>query len=298
MRALRLWAPLVASCLVATSCSMIRLGYDTLPMWAHWQIERYLSLDDDQSRIVSRRLDEVHRWHRRTQLTQYVRFLREVDDELHDAVDADAIAAWRERVAQAWLPVAEHLAPGVAELAVTLRPEQFERMRKRLKESNETAREKQFPVGARREEARGDRIVKRAEFFLGSLDAEQERDLRAMAARLPASEEEWMAERVARQERIVAMLEQLARERPARAEATRIAREALVGLWETRAPHHRKLDRAIQAGDKLSVQMLARATPEQRAHLTKLVRGYAQDFTDLSGKPVKGGTTQAANVHR
>ncbi len=194
---------------------MIRLGYETLPTWAHWQVERYLALDDEQERIVSRRLDELHRWHRRTQLKQYVRFLREVDDELHNAVDADSIAAWRERVAQAWHPVAEHLAPGVAELAVTLRPEQIERLRKRLKESNETAREKQFPVDARREEARGDRIVKRAEFFLGRLDGDQERELRAMAARLPAAEEEWMAEREARQHRIVAMLERLSREQAA-----------------------------------------------------------------------------------
>ena len=277
---------------------MIRLGYETLPTWAHWQVERYLALDDEQERIVSRRLDELHRWHRRTQLKQYVRFLRDVDDELHNAVDADSIAAWRERVAEAWHPVAEHLAPGVAELAVTLRPEQIERLRKRLEESNETAREKQFPVDARREEARADRIVKRAEFFLGRLGTEQERELRAMAARLPAAEEEWMAAREARQQRVVGLLERLSRDKPPRAEAVRIAREELTGLWETKPQHHRKLDRAVQAGDKLSVQMLARASPEQRAHLTKLVRGYAQDFTALSGKAATAGTTQAANTHR
>jgi len=78
----------------------------------------------------------------------------------------------------------------------------------------------------------------------------------------------------------------------------RIAKEELTGLWETKPPHHRKLDRAVLAGDKLSVQMLTRASPEQRAHLTKLVRGYAQDFTVLSGKVATAGTTQAASTHR
>ena len=156
---------------------MAKFGYDMLPTWAHWQIERYLSLDEDQRAIVSRRIDELHRWHRRVQLPKYVAFLSEVEDQVRTAdpartasagsVDAALIARWRDRIGEAWIPVAEHLAPGLAELALTLRPEQIERLRRRLADGDDEYREKFLAETPKaRAEARADRVVKRAETCL------------------------------------------------------------------------------------------------------------------------------------
>lgn len=285
MHALRLWAPLVATCLAATSCSMARFGYDTLPTWAQWQAQRYFDLDEEQRELVGRHLDELHRWHRRSQLPQYVEFLREVDDGLRSPVDASAIGRWRDRIGEAWTPVAERLAPGLADLALTLRPEQIERARKRLDERSEELRREYLPDdGTSREEARAERVVKRAEFFLGRLGRQQKRELEALAAALPASEDTWLTERESRHRRFVALLNRIHRERPPRAEAVRWCRDYLVGMWQANDARRRhRMEAAIAASDQLSAEMLARATPAQRAHLSKLLRGYATDFGTLAG---------------
>jgi hypothetical protein len=295
MHGLRLWAPLVASCLVATSCSMAKFGYDMLPTWAHWQIERYLSLDEDQRAIVSRRIDELHRWHRRVQLPKYVAFLSEVEDQVRTAdpartasagsVDAALIARWRDRIGEAWIPVAEHLAPGLAELALTLRPEQIERLRRRLADGDDEYREKFLAETPKaRAEARADRVVKRAETFLGRLDSAQVRELRTLAAAMPGHEDDWLAERHRRQKALVALLQKIATEQPGQREATRLTRDYLTSMWTANDERRRaRLNAAIGDSDALSAQTLGKATPAQRAHLVKLVRGYADDFRALTG---------------
>jgi len=285
MHFLRLWGPLIIGALAAGGCSMARFGYDVLPTWAHWQVERYLNLDEAQRDIVSRHLGDLHRWHRREQLPEYVGFLREIDDGLRTRVDAADVTRWRERVGDAWQPIAERVAPGLAELAVTLRPEQIEHLRERMRKYNEDARDEHLPEGeGAREKARADRELKRAEFVLGRLGAAQARDVRAKAAALPATEEHWFAEREARQQRFVDVLERLRRERPPKALATQMVRDYLVTLWQVRDTARRHaLERATAARDEMTAQVLAGATAAQRRHASKVVRGYVEDFETLAG---------------
>lgn len=291
MQVLRFWAPLVATAIATTGCSMARLGYDALPTWAHWQVERYFDLDEQQRDIVGRHLDELHRWHRRSQLPEYGAFLRDVDDRLRTPVDAEAFGPWRDRVGEAWEALAERLAPGVAELGLTLREEQIRRLNERFADANEKLRREMLPArGKTREEARAERLVKRAEFFLGRLTSAQAREISVLAAGLPPTEEAWLAEREARQRGFIRLLEQLRREQPPKAEARRLAREYLVGMW---TPHEvrrgNRIERSIEAGDQFAAQVLEIATQKQRAHLSKLITGFAADFEALSarGQPQK-----------
>lgn len=285
MHFLRLWGPLVVGALAAGGCSMAKFGYDVLPTWAHWQVERYLNLDDAQREIVGRHLGELHRWHRREQLPEYVEFLREIDDGLRTRIDTADVTRWRERVGDAWKPIAERAAPGLAELALTLRPEQIEHLRERMRKYNDEAREKLMPDGdGAREKARAQRELERAEFALGKLGAAQAREVRTMAAALPPTEEHWFAEREARQQRFVELLERLRRERPPKAQATRLAREYLVSLWQVRdASRRRALEHSTLARDEMTAQVLASASAAQKKHASKVVRGYAEDFAALAG---------------
>jgi hypothetical protein len=288
LNTLRRWLllALVASCLAAAGCSFSKLGYDTLPTLAQWRIDRYLDLDDRQREIVARSLEELHQWHRHAQLPQYGGFLRTVDDRLRTPVDAEQVRKWRGRVDQAWAVFAERLAPAVVELAPTLRPEQIARLRRKLAESNESYRETHLPPepGAR-ERARAERVVKRAEFFLGDLEGEQARRLAARAREMPAVEDAWLAEREARQRRVVAVLERLRSEPMPREQALALVRETLASLWDSQDPQrHRRLEQARSASDALTASMVEQATPRQRAHLSSLLRGYAQDFDALSGQ--------------
>lgn len=287
---LRGWLILVAVSVAASGCTMAKLGYDMVPTWSHWQLDRYFALDDEQRVIVGRSIDALHRWHRTEQLPGYVAFLKRVDEQMQaprpagEAPDAALIARWRVQVTDAWNPVAERLAPAMAELAVTLRPEQIDRLQKRLDESNVEYREKTLPDSPQaRERARAERVLKRAAFFLGSLDAAQERELRTLAARLPASEETWLAERLRRQRSLIALLRKLSRDKPALAEGTRLARDYLLTMWTPQEGRRASIEESTAASDALSARMLAGATARQQAYFIKTVRTYATDFQSLSG---------------
>ena len=170
---------------------------------------------------------------------------------------------------------------------MTLRPEQIDHLRKRLRESNEEARERYLPEDRKAEDARAERVVKRAEFFLGRLGPVQKRNLQALALALPPTEEDWLAEREARQRRFVALLQRIHRERPTRAEATRWCRDYLVTMWQSRdAQRRERIEQAIVASDVLTAWTIDQATPTQRGHASKLLREYAEDFGRLAGTKV------------
>ncbi len=281
---------MVALCLAAGGCSLGKLGYDAAPAWLGWQIDQYVSLDDDQREVVDRHLQALHRWHRDTQLGQYASLLREVDDALRTRVDDGVIGHWRERAAvAAWAPLAERLAGPMAEVLPTLRPEQLQRLRRRFEDKNRDARREYLPASGRRtvESARAERIVKRAEFFFGSLSAEQRALIRARADAMPASEPAWLAEREARQQRFLALAARVREAQPDRVTAEAWCREYLASLWEVRDPARRTvMEAADDAGDALSAELLAQANDEQRAAVSRTLRGYARDFARWGGQPV------------
>lgn len=285
----RLLAHCVLLCAVGLGlggCSLARIGYEALPTLVQWEIDRYVDLDDAQRAIVSRHLEQVLRWHRSDELPQYARFLRGVDERARGQIDPGEVARARARVNEAWVALSERLAPGLAELALTMRPEQIARMGKRVDETQRKARERFVPGdGESREEARAKRVIKRAEFFLGDLPGAQAAEVRRLAASLPGAEDAWLAEREARQRQLIAMLDRLRSERPPIAEATRIAGEHLRKMWESRDPARReRLSASVAASDALTARLVERADAAQRRHLSKLLRGYAEDFEALAAK--------------
>lgn len=296
-------AALLALALLVSACSAIKLGYENLPRLVEWQADRYLSLDADQEALVIRHATTLQRWHRQNLLPVYAEFLRQVEEELRNPVTAGQVAEWRQTVVTGWAPLAEQLAPAVAEVAVTLRPEQLAHLREAIVKSNAKAAREYRPADpAKRKTARYKRLVERAESLLGDTNDAQKQLMRESAAAMATDEDAWWQSRLARQEAILALLGSLSTEKPQAAEATRRTRLALAGLFShhdaapasrpvTATPEsarHRALRKDVQAasaaGDDLTVGVLALATPEQRRHMIKRLDGYREDFHLLAAR--------------
>lgn len=292
---------LLALSAMLAACTAFKLGYENLPRLVQWQVDRYLSLDNDQEELVTRHAKTLQRWHRQSLLPVYADFLRRVDQELRNPVSAVQVSEWRQTVVTGWLPVAEQIAPAVAEVALTLRPEQLAHMRKALVKSNEKATAQYRPADpAKRQEARYKRLVDRAESFLGDLNDAQRKLMKDSAAAMAKSEDDWWQARLARQMAMVDLLTELSTERPPLAEAARRARPVLVGLFsdlDARLPGEplqvesgdrralrMKVREASAAGDDLAARVIALATPEQRRHLVKRLDGYRHDFHLLAAR--------------
>jgi len=285
-RSWRILIPLVASCLLAAACSSTRFGYDMVPWWLGWQLNRHLDLDEHQRELVRVRVDALHRWHRQTQLPIYTAFLGDVQARLHGPVEAADIGRWREAVHAAWTPLAERMAPDVATLALTLQPRQIEQLARRFRESNRDERRKLLPDDAeRRHAARAERVLERVRFFVGDLPSQQEDEVRSLAAALPAIEADWLAEREARQQAVLAVFARIVRERPAPELAEAWCREMLAGFWRSADPGRREaIARSAAAGDALSATVLERSAPAQRERLHARLRGFVEDFSVLAAR--------------
>ncbi len=285
-RAVGLAVMLCALWLVLAGCSATRLGYEALPTLARWQIDRHLDLDEPQTALLTRHLEELQRWHRASELPAYAATLEGFERELRVPVAPETVASWRAAVFAAWMPLADRLAPGVADLALTLRPEQFAALTRRYERTNREFRDDHLGASPQRQtELRGDRVVRRAERFIGNLSGAQERDVRRWAAALPAVEGDWLAERQSRQLRLHALLESIATERPARDEAVRRARAMLADLWvSTDSQRRERLKAGSAANDALALRILNAATRQQISVLRENLREYVADFRALASE--------------
>lgn len=254
-----------------------RFGYENLPMLATWRADSYLSLSSAQKAMASRRIESVHAWHRRTQLDDYADFLRQVRDRLDDGeVDEAQLRAWRLAVFERWRPIAEQIAPAAAEIAATLAPEQLGRMRAEMgRDNNRIRREWMPPNRAERVEARAKRYIARAELFLGALTPEQKQFARRFAAEAPDTEDVWYAQRLGRQQDLLAVMERIGLEQPDAASATRWMRDHLMRYAQLRdGPDKAGAESSLASGDAMAAAMLARATPKQRQHLQRTLQGW------------------------
>lgn len=288
---------LIASVALAVAgCSTIRFGYDKLPFLAGWEIDRYLDLASEQEAIADRQLRAVQAWHRKAQLPKYAVLLKQIEAEVAQVdapMTAERIADWRRAALATWPELVDHLAPGVAELAVTLTPAQLDHFEKALAEANRKIETEYFvgkPAKTLRE-ARIKRSRERAESFLGPLNGPQ---LARVAQRADdegtLATSHWWALRLPRQRILVELFRDLASRRPPIDEATARTRTALLSLVQPTDPVLRARAQAAEdAGDRYQAGMLAETSVVQRRHLVERLRGYGSDLDRLMAVAAAGG---------
>jgi hypothetical protein len=271
---------------------MVKTGYENLPMLAMWRMGSYLPLDAEQRQLASRRMESLHAWHRGTQLDGYVALLATIQRQTAEGnVDAAQIRRWRLELVERWAPIAEQAAPGVAEVAVTLKPTQLTKLRSELDRSNERLKRDWMPEDpAERLQARTRRFAERAEMLLGDLTDSQRRLARQAAAEMPPGNESlWMAQRIARQQDLVAVLERIAAERPPAEVGQRWMRTHLMRYWRPLDPAaEADTQQAMAASDALMAAMLAEATPAQRRHLHRKLQDWIDALQQIrapNGRP-------------
>lgn len=288
MRKMRLAAMLLAFVTVlAAGCSAIKLGYETLPTWAFFQLDRYWKLDSKQSELVRARLNDFQRWHRHAELPQYAKFLEGVRQRVQGALEPADLARWREAADARWHAAVQHAAPQIADVALVLRSDQIDKMRKRLAEQNADFRKKFLPTDAReRLSKRIERAEERAEFFMGKLTEPQREAVRRQVAESSAADDEtYYAERLARQQAVVGALERIVATRPAHDEAQRQIEAVLLDLWKPRdAQQTAASDRSDAAADQLTLTLANSATPAQKTKIAQRLQSLQSDVQILMSK--------------
>ena len=271
-------------------CSLARLGYEFSPTWFAWEIDSSLSLDRHQKAMVRQHLESVYQWHRRKELPRIAAWLEEIRREaLSGSITAARLGQWRLRmVDEFWPPVAEQLAGPMADLILSLRADQLDYFRDDLAESNRKYR-KQRKLDASHQalvQARIERYSERGEFLIGSLSSEQHQVLREGVEALAAEDEAWYAERLSRQQRLLALMQRAVTEKPPPEVVRQWCADYLKDPWRSPDESRRVLmESSVLAMEHLMARLFASTTNKQRRHLAERLSGFAEQFAEIARAP-------------
>ena len=275
--------------LTISACSIVRVGYEAIPWYAFWQLDRYWALDSAQAAYGQDSIEELLRWHRRSELPEYARWLRRINERIQAPIDLAEAMSWRRAMNGFWTRAVHRIAPELTEIVVTLRTEQVEQMKKRMASENDDYRKEYLPEDlSERQTRRIKRIEERIEYYLGGITDRQREIVRQMAALMPRNELVWLQERLARQHDLTALLDRLRRPGQTlsdveRQEASRQVTDFLLSVWEPQDPRRRQsLEEALKASDEITMAVLNVATPAQRTALSRRLSGWANELEALA----------------
>jgi len=271
-------------------CGALRLAYNQSPLATYWYLDDYLDFNASQRPLVKTALDDIHQWHRQTQLPLYIETLEKLQHQMpKDTSAAQACTLYAEiqdRLLVTFEGIAGRLqsqgqGDGMQALA-SLDNTQLAHLQKKLARANAKYR-KDYVDGpaSRLRDKRLEQAVSRAESLYGNLTNKQEA---LLDARLEASgfePEAAYAERLRRQQDLLQTLRNL------RAASAATMSTNLGGVFARVAmspdPNYRDYSQKTRAQACQTFADLHNSmSPEQRLTALRKLQNYELDLRALS----------------
>jgi hypothetical protein len=266
-------------------CSMLRLSYGQADAFAYRWIDGYTDLDGPQSVRVRERLRGWFDWNRRTQLVDYAELLGRIDAEAAGDVTAERVCGWWAEVHRRIGRGLEQALPGAAELATSLRPMQIEHMERRYAKANQEYRDEflqRDPAKRRKETLK--RTVSRAETVYGTVDESQRKRLAGWVADSPFDPALAWDERQWRQRELLQLLRGFAADPPAQEQSRAAIRGYLQKVERSPREAYRSYSERLRDHNcRMVADLHNHATPQQRQHASKRLKGWIEDLRALAG---------------
>lgn len=271
---------------LTTACSAIHFTYDHGDTLLYWWLNAYLDLDSDQSDWVKKDIDNLFQWHRSTQLHDYAGLLTKMQRQLADGnvTQDELLGDYRDIKARTELLSFKAL-PQLADLAMSIKPDQAAQMEKKFAKNNDDFRKK-FMSGSvdDQQKARYKKAMEQLELWFGSFSRDQEAQLRKASDARPLDNEIWFQERVLRQKKIVALLRRIHQDKLNKEQTMSAIHDLLRDFFDRMDAPERKafFDAYVDNTSKFIVTAVRLTTPEQKAHAQKRMQGWIADFNALA----------------
>lgn len=277
----------LAFAILLAACSSLRLAYNNGDTLLYWWLDAYVDFDSEQKAEVKQDIGEFFRWHRKTQLQDYVQFLQKAQHQLRgNPTQADLMADYvdiRDRTEALLL----RSAPEIAELALSLKPDQLASMEKKFAKNNAKFRKENMKGDAQdQNKFRYKKSMEQFELWFGDFSDEQEAIIRRASDARPLNNELWLDERMRRQLKIINLARKIMTEQPGKQVATQWVEELIRSGFDRFGASDRKafFDSYTQATVDLVHTVVRISTPEQRAHAQKRMEGWIRDLNTLAAQ--------------
>ncbi|NHZ42300.1 MULTISPECIES: DUF6279 family lipoprotein [Massilia] len=270
---------------VLTACSGIKLAYNQGDTLLYWWLDAYVDLDSEQAPEVKQDIKELFKWHRQTQLKDYVHILTTAQRQLAGNLSkADLDADYREIMSRTEL-LAQKALPELTDLALSIKPEQLAHIEKKFEKNNETFRKK-FVRGSVEDlqEKRFKKSMEQFDLWFGGFSKEQEVLLRKASDARPLNNQLWLDERIRRQQKIMTVLRKIDKDNLGKEAAAPLVQGLVKDmLARTQSPENKQFFDTYTDGTMQMILTAAKiATPEQKAHAQKRMQGWISDFNILA----------------
>jgi Family of unknown function (DUF6279) len=281
-------------------CSALKLGYRQGPALAHWWLDGYLDFDEAQSQRVKDELQRWFDWHRQTQLPAYVQHLARARGDAQQPVSGAQVCRFSDSTRDLLVPAVERLLPAAAEIVLTLRPEQLQRLDQRFAKRSAELREELLPEDPQ-ERQRGaiERTLKRFENFYGTLSETQRKMVEDAMKASPFDAQVWFEQRERRHRELMSALGEVLRDRPPPAQVQERLRR-LVQRYDGRVPlaEPQKAAALNAFNCELGARLNNGATPAQKRHFSDKLRGWEADLRALATPALSAPVVSAADAPR
>lgn len=171
---LRVLAGVVVLAGVLTGCA-VKLVYNQLDWLIPWYLSDYLDMDGEQDAFFDKRLQEYLVWHRKSQLPEYAKFLRQVADDVEDGLSEQEVQGFQSEMEHMASVLMQRLAPDVTALFANADGHQLEELFEVLDKEGERFRRRYAKQSIQEQrEDQVDDVIETIERWTGSLTKPQE----------------------------------------------------------------------------------------------------------------------------
>lgn len=285
-RRLSAWCALLLLVLLA-ACSSIRFTYNHGDTLLYWWINAYIDVDSEQKPLVKKDIDELFHWHRRTQLRDYAQILRVAQKQLSGNPTREDLLADYRQIRDETRELLMRSVPDLTDLVLTLKPEQLANMEEKFEKNNREYRKK-FMSGSeeKRKKVRYEKTMDQLNLWFGSFSSEQEDQVRRLLDAHPLDNEVWLAERMRRQQQILALVRRVQVQRLPREQVSAMITALIRDTVDRMDAPERKAfyDNYTESTVRFILDVIHLTTPAQRAFALHRMQGWIDDFSSLAAE--------------
>ena len=278
-KALRALLAVLVISVSASGCT-IKLAYNFLDWGLYWELKDYIKFNRDQRLLIKDEISQLIDWHRSDELPQYADQLEKLSIGLENGMSVEKLEVSYNNLRDSWQRIVIKALPAAVNIISNLNDQQINDFFEMLIEKEvDDAKDIERGTSARTLEKRESYVSKKIVDVIGKLNEEQN-DLIAQWARSMVPTKEFsLVQAIQWRTRMQAAVAE-------RHDEQQLEKNLMVLFANPDQLRSVSYRRVIENNTRLVMQLLfdlnQTLTNQQRSRLIKKLKGYIEDFRDLS----------------
>ena len=265
---------------VSISGCTTKLAYDFLDWGLYWELKDYVKFTRDQRLLVKDEISQLIDWHRSEELPQYADQLEKLSIELKSGITVDQLEESYNNLRDSWQRIVIKTLPAAVDIISNLSDQQvsdfFEML---VKKEGDDAKAIENVTSAQTLKKREAYVSKKIVGVIGKLNEEQKAFITKWAQSMKPTKEFSLAQAIRWRTKMQAVLAD-------RQDEQQLENSLMILLANPDQLRSASYRRVIEENKRLIMQLLfdlnQTLTSQQRSKLVKKIKGFTEDFRDLS----------------